>query len=238
MKIKHTTSISIEEILDAVKALLKKKNYEFKGSFGVSKLKPLLQGKTINLEVVPIHNYATDEFSFPSRLFFHEAVTEALKGQTHVIGVFFSNVSESQVQIFMNQVFQSLDEGSKQILIGMFQLDKPVKERTKQRLKSLGGVTFSTMVKAYSLFGQKLLDCFRRSISELELKDGDSVSVLLGKSLRDAGFSRRVCNSFDYLKQKTIKDLFETSEKDLLSLRNFGRKGLREISDLKSLYDL
>ena len=61
---------------------------------------------------------------------------------------------------------------------------------------------------------------------------------LLKTPLTEFNLSVRTYNCFDYPNIKTLGDLTNLTEKELMKVRNFGKKGLIEIKNLLEEYNL
>jgi hypothetical protein len=74
---------------------------------------------------------------------------------------------------------------------------------------------------------------------EVELTRLDQVRTIpLEMNLYELELSVRAANCLQNLNLRTVRDLVQCTERDLIETKNFGRKSLREVKELLAMYNL
>jgi len=67
---------------------------------------------------------------------------------------------------------------------------------------------------------------------------GSDLERLLAQSLADLDLSPRVAKALQAIEVETLRDLVRMTEKELGSMKNFGQKSLKEVTELLEKMDL
>ena len=67
---------------------------------------------------------------------------------------------------------------------------------------------------------------------------GNELERLLSRSISELDLTQRVSKALQSMEVATLKDLVRLTEKDLQSMKNFGQKSLKEVTDLLESMDL
>ncbi len=240
MKItKIIASISQEDILNAVKEILKKSGYIPKETFTIKDLGPILKGD-ISLEV--IQEDQKNQLLSLENVIFPEEFFVRLCGKCQNLSVFIVNISEEKIQESANRVLKNMKKDSQELLIKAFISNKNLDKKYLSLKKIFGELEYQkiseTLLNLYSDFGHKMYLDLRSQINTLPLKFQRERKEVLDIPLVDLGMSVRSLNCLKAADHVKFKDVISVPFEILGKYRNFGQKSFQEILDLKDMYKI
>lgn len=159
--------------------------------------------------------------------------------------------SESRLETYLKEIFDrfSISERNRSILIGRISKNKTYHELAVQHDVSLERIReivirfWSRVAYRLTVFNRCYEDENKKAVSELRRiglynpeKIGDLLKRKYVRNITEYNFSVRAFKCLWYSGIKTIDQLTERTEEDLLKIRNLGRKSIQEIKDLLAEY--
>lgn len=234
MKIKHTVTLTIEEVFDFVKNIFAKKGYS--GEFTIDNLKTLCEEKTIDIYLDRIGESDEKILLNSDHIIFPDILIKRLVSRACHLSVFFFHLEKENLQVILNEAFQRIKSEQKEILNFLYELDKDIHSRTVQKLKDVPGNLKDTELRAiYRDFSKEVFILLKKKTIPLKLKY--SREDILNFSIRKVGFSARTENCLRAYEIEFVSNLLEISDEKLIRLHNFGNVSFEEIRFFKELYN-
>jgi Bacterial RNA polymerase, alpha chain C terminal domain len=226
--------MSLNEVLEAVRDLFRKKGYE--PVFEKEHLEKLVKGHNVyNIGLTFLNG--TTQHNLKSGVEFHPQFLKAINGKQLRLNIFFANVVPEVITQKIDEAFTSLSDYDREVLTGRFELDKPLKD-VKITRSGKSSYTLKKINEALSNVSKNLLTLFLAGNLELKPEVLKDKTAIMTMSIEDCGFSVRTKNCLKAAEVKTVEQLVKCDRDALLRFRNFGQQGLCEIEDFKALMKL